>query len=87
MTEGNLISDNQVTDENVVRITLEGRDEKIPFDTLGIDMDSSESEILTAVRGVIGEISDDLGEFSYTTRKALNSSTIYVYPKPVAGTW
>jgi 3'-phosphoadenosine 5'-phosphosulfate sulfotransferase len=30
-------------------------------------------------------LTDDNGEVSFTVRKAMNTNTIYVYPKPVAG--
>jgi hypothetical protein len=52
-------------------------------------MQSTEQEILDAVRPLILEqfnidISDG-SDHSFTTRKAMNSNTIYAYPKPVAG--
>jgi len=81
-----------MTDElrNEVVVTLEGRDISTPMESLGVSMDSTQTEILDAVRGIVQEaegvdISDDAGEYSYTVRKADNSGTIYVYPKPVAG--
>ena len=81
-----------MTDElrNEVIVTLEGRDISTPMESLGVSMDSTQTEILDAVRGIVQEaegvdISDDADEYSYTVRKAENSGTIYVYPKPVAG--
>lgn len=75
---------------NEVVITIEGQDTRIPMDSMGLTINSPESEILRAVRPIMREqrgldISDDRGEISYTVRKAMNSNTIYVYPKPVAG--
>lgn len=75
---------------NEVVVTLDGRDIAIPFDTLGLSMDSTPNEILRACRGTISEgqgidIADEDGQFSFGVRKAMNSGTIYVYPKPVAG--
>ena len=73
-----------------VVITLEGRDIRIPQVNLGVNMDTSKSDIVTAVRAIIREnegvdIADETGEVSYEVRKAGNSGDIYVYPKPVAG--
>lgn len=70
----------------MVRITLEGREIPHTQEQLGVTMDSTEDEILAAVRNIVAEnIVDDSGEFSYTVRKAFNTKTIFVYPKPVAG--
>ena len=81
-----------MTDElrNEVVVTLDGRDIATPMESLGVSMDSTPNEILDAVRGIVQEaegvdLADDTGEYSYTVRKAMNSGTIYVYPKPVAG--
>ena len=81
-----------MTDEvrNEVVVTLDGRDISTPMESLGLTMESTPADILSAVRGIVQEaegvdISDDSGEYSYTVRKAMNSGTIYVYPKPVAG--
>lgn len=73
-----------------VIITLDGRDVSLDMENLGLTLDSTESQIIDAVRGVVREsenvdIADENGEYAYTVRKALNSNTIYVYPKPVAG--
>lgn len=71
------------TVENSVVVIVAGREERIPMENLGLSMDSSNEEILAAVSGVFDEL--DSGDMLYTTRKALNTSTIYVYPKPRAG--
>lgn len=73
-----------------VWITLDGRDVKVSMDNLNITMDSTERDILTAVRGLIMEengvdINDEYGNVAYVVRKALNTDVIHVYPKPVAG--
>jgi hypothetical protein len=75
---------------NEVIITLEGRDITIPMNSLSVNMESTPNEILDAVRNVVSEndgtdLTDDNGEVSFTVRKAMNTNTIYVYPKPVAG--
>jgi len=79
-----------VTASNEVVITLDGRDIRIPMSSLELTMDSTANQVLDAVREVIREnesvdLADENGEYSYAVRKAMNSSTIYVYPKPVAG--
>ena len=76
--------------KNEVIVTIEGQDSRIPMDSLGLTIDSTETAILNAIRPMMREIrgldiADGDGEMSYTVRKALNSNTIYVYPKPVAG--
>ena len=73
-----------------VVITVEGRDIRIPMDSLSVNIDSSERIILDAIMPVVRDnenldIRDGYGTYTYTVRKALNSNTIYVYPKPVAG--
>jgi hypothetical protein len=80
------------TSRNEVIVTLDGRDISTPMDTLGVSMESTPNEILEAVSGIIEETegtrdgyTDAYGDFTYTVRKAMNSNTIYVYPKPVAG--
>ena len=80
------------TQRNEVIVTLDGRDISAPMDTLGVNLESTERDILEAVAGIIEEAEgnregyqDAYGDFTYTVRKALNSETIYVYPKPVAG--
>ena len=75
---------------NEVVVTLEGRDITIPMYSLEVNMDSSSAEILGAVQGIIREeqgvdLADERGDVAFAVRKALNSNTIYVYPKPVAG--
>lgn len=83
MTEENT---NPAAQTGNVIITLEGRDIPLSLESLGLTMDSTEREVLDAVRGVVNEnLTDEDGEYSFTVRKAMNSSNIYVYPKPVAG--
>lgn len=85
------LSDN-ATLRNEVIVTLEGKDINIPMDSLQVSIDSSSNDILNAVKDIIQEsegntegYEDAYGNYTYTVRKALNSNTIYVYPKPVAG--
>lgn len=83
------------TEETVLRnevvITLGGNDTVIPMASLDdITIDSTDTEILGAVRGIVQEqrdvdITDENNDYSFAVRKAMNSNTIYIYPKPVAG--
>lgn len=82
-------AENTVNEAKVV-VTLDGRDMTIPMESLGITMDSSEREILTACQSAVLEregvnIRDENDEHAFGVRKAVNSNTAYVYPKPVAG--
>lgn len=70
-------------------ITIDGNDIVVPLASMSLSMDSSEREILDAARSLVNnrdgvDITRD-GEHSFTVRKALNSSKVYVFPKPVAG--
>lgn len=76
---------NENTEANLI-ITLDGSDITLMQDAYGVNMDSTEREILDAVRATVGEVlQDDEGQYSFAVRKAVNSGKIYVYPKPVAG--
>lgn len=71
---------------NKVILTIGGRDEVLDQEALGVNMESSEREVLAAVQGVIQEnLADTDGNYSFTVRKAINSQNIYCYPKPTAG--
>ena len=88
MTDTPVVAGNEVRNEIIV--TMDGRDISIPLDSVGINLQNSDREILDAIRPVMQtregfDMSDSRGEFSYSVRKAMNSNTIYVYPKPVAG--
>ena len=74
-----------------VVITLGGRDQEFEQEMLGVNIDSSQSEVLEAVSGILsemgeGSLTDEEGEFTFVVRKATEGSqNIYVYPKPAAG--
>ena len=69
-----------------VIITVAGRDEDLEQEALGINMDSSEAEILAAAQGAINEtLTDNHGEFAFTVRKSINTGCIYIHPKSPAG--
>ena len=79
---------NQEPQTHEVIITLDGQDQRIPMESLGVDISSPDADVLAAVRGIIDEassIDDQYGNPSFAVRRATNSDTIYVYPKPVAG--
>ena len=74
------------TSGNVI-VVVGGEDQVFSQEVLGINMDSSNEDILTAVNQAIEVDLREEGEddWTYTVRKATNSENIYVYPKPVAG--
>lgn len=77
---------NTTEHRNKVIVIVGGREEVLEQSTLGVNMDSTEAEILAAVQGVIQEnLSDSEGEFSYITRKMVNTQNVLIMPKPVAG--
>lgn len=75
--------------EGRITLTIAGNDFNYTFEQLSVNFDSSESEILNAVSGLIREqnmsLNDGDGNVAYTVRKAVNTQTVYVYPKPIAG--
>ena len=82
------MSDDIVTDVAMDRVfvTVSGEDVQLSQEALGINMDTSNDDILEAVQGVISEnLVDDDGDVSFAVSKAITSRNIYVYPKPVAG--
>ena len=80
------MTDSNENQEFNLIITLDGSDITLMQDAYGVNMDSTDREILDAVRATVGEVlQDDEGEYSFAVRKAVNSGKIYVYPKPVAG--
>jgi len=84
------MTDTATTVRDEVVVTMEGRDIVVPMASLQLNIGSSEHDILAAVRPLMREqegfdIADGDGDYAYTVRKAVNSNTIYVYPKPVAG--
>lgn len=85
VAELNDLSSDSMSDKLV--ITVNGRAETVPLSSLDIDMSSSQHQILDVVKGMFGEIDfdDESGEVTYTVRKATNTNTIFVFPKPVAG--
>jgi len=83
-------ADVTVDDEQTheVIITMNGHDTRVPMDSLEVDINTPDAQVLNAVRDIIDEVSsvdDEYGQPSFTVRRATNSDTIYVYPKPVAG--
>jgi hypothetical protein len=74
------------TGEGRVVVTINQQDMTYTQEQLGVNMETADNEVLTAVRGMVGEqLQDGAGEFTFAVRRALNSNTIYVYPKPGFG--
>ena len=69
--------------------TINQNDLEMTGEQLGIeDINVTDEQVLTAVRGVVGEqIQDQNAQFTFAVRRALNTETIYVYPKPGFGVW
>jgi len=67
--------------------TINQQDMEFTGEQLGItDINAPDNQVLTAVRGAVAEqIQDDEGQFTFAVRRALNTETIYVYPKPTFG--
>lgn len=84
---------NPITSElqEKVLLTINGQDQIYEFDQLGVNFDSTEREVLTALEGIIRESNlslvddEDAGEFIYTVKKSTNTRMIHVYPKDPAG--
>lgn len=78
----------EVTDKIIVSVA--GEDEFLDFNQFGLTFDSSEAQILQAVRPLIQEkYSVDLmgthGDWLYKTRKALTHRNIHIIPNSTAG--
>jgi hypothetical protein len=76
--------------EGRVVVTLDGREISVDMERLGVTINSTDRQIIDAIRPIIREeqgasLDDEYGEVSFAVRKALNTNTAYVYPKPVAG--
>lgn len=68
--------------------TIDQQDIELTGEQLGITdiVNVPDQQVLDAVRGVVGEqIRDQGGQYTFAVRKALNTETIYVYPKPGFG--
>lgn len=76
-----------VTEPEVkVVVTINQDDTNLTGEQLGIKMDTPDRDIISAIMGVVREEANgaDLNS-TYVVRKALNTSTIYVYPKSSFG--
>lgn len=73
------------TDVEVV-VTVNQQDISLTGDQLGVNMDTPDNQVLTAVRSAVQEhIEDGDGNFTFAVRRALNTNKIYVYPKSTFG--
>ncbi len=82
------MSEEEITDK--VILTVNSQDKHIDYDRLGLSFDSSNEEVLEAVRPVVQEIfnediKDTDGSWLFKTRKAENNKNIYVIPNLTAG--
>jgi hypothetical protein len=71
-------------------VAVAGDDEILDYNTFGLTFDSTDAEVLTAIRPLVQErFNVDLqgpgGAWLYKTRKATNSRNIYVIPNSTAG--
>lgn len=74
------------TQTGCVRVTVNQQDTDLTFEQLGVTIEATDNEILSAVRGVLSEqIVDQNGEFTFAVRRATNTGMVYVYPKPGFG--
>lgn len=73
----------EVTDKIIV--TLEGEDKVLNTEQVGLDFDSTESEIMDKVVPVIKEEFDvDITDY-YKVQKSVNSRNIHIIPNATAG--
>jgi len=74
-----------------VMLTAGGQDHIYDFEQLGVNFDSPERDILSAVDGIIREINmtlvddEDENEYTYTVKKSTNNRVVHIYPKDGAG--
>ena len=90
MTESNILplEQSESPREKIV-ICIAGKDWYVNYAEYGLTFDSSETEILERLRGVIEEKFEetikDGGGWLYKTRKAIDSQNIYIIPNSTAG--
>ena len=68
--------------------TVDQQDIELTGEQLGINnMDVPDDQVLDAVRDIVGEhIRDQDQQYTFAVRRAMNTETFYVYPKPGFGT-
>lgn len=79
----------EVQVQNKVIVSVNGDDTIIAYEELGLNFDSSESEVLETLRPIIQErhgidLSGSHG-WLFKTRKAMSSQNIHVIPNSTAG--
>lgn len=75
---------------NKLIISVSGDDMIVDYADYGLSFDSSNDEILNAVRGSVQErfnvdMRDPRGDWMYKTRKAVESQNIHLIPNSTAG--
>ena len=83
-----LATESEVTDKLI--ICINGEDWILPYDDFGITFNSTETEIMEAIRPAIQEqfdvdIKDEESGWLYKTRKATNTHNVYIVPNSTAG--
>ena len=76
--------------QNKILVSVDGDDTILDYTDLGLTFDSTEAQVLQAIRPLIMEAHnvDIQGGYSnllYKTRKAIDSQNIYVIPNSTAG--
>lgn len=76
--------------KNKIIISIAGEDEILPYDQFALTFDSSEADVLNALRPMLREkynvdIQDINGSWLYKTRKAVTNQNIHVIPNSTAG--
>lgn len=82
--------DDSANVQNRIIVTLSSVEKYYPFDQLSVNFDSSDEEILNALRPVLLEdegfdIQEAQEDGYYTIKKVESSQNIYVFPKSTAG--
>ena len=76
---------------NSIILCIANKDWAIDYNQYGLTFDSSDSEILERLQGLIeenfGESIKDNGNWLYKTRKAIDSRNIYIIPNSTAGNY
>ena len=66
-------------------VTIDGDDFQVKLASLGLDFDSSESEIMDKVVPIVQEeFNTDINDL-YKVRKAVNNQNVYIIPNSTAG--
>ena len=71
--------------ENKIIVVINGTEESYDFDAFGLNFDSSDSEIKSAIAGAVQEkFAVDISEY-YKVQKVLDKRNVYIFPNSTAG--